>query len=97
MALKLEYNNKMLPKGLEVDLGGFMVENGGSIELTREQEERLVALNAALPTDFFKDSEDVKVSGTGFLTKKDLEALHPTPVEVEEEKVPIVTEEGGDT
>jgi hypothetical protein len=83
MALSLKYYNEMLPEGEEVDLGGFLVENGGdAVELTKEQEAMVMSRTAMMPADHFGESEDVEVSGTPFLKQSDLDEMHPQPVEV---------------
>jgi|SRR5687767_1470789 len=85
MALKVKYHNPMFPDGHEMDIGGFMVENGGdAVELTKEQEASIMSRTAMLPADYFGESEDMEVTGTAFLTQKDLDEMHPQPVEVEE-------------
>jgi len=89
MALTLKYHNSLLPEGQEVDVGGFLVENGGSVELTREQEASLMSLSGQMPADYLGASEDMEVSGTPFLGSKDLEAMHPEPVEVGVETAPV--------
>lgn len=87
MALSVKYHNEMLPKGQEIDLGGFMVENGGkAIELTREQEASIMARTEMKPKDYFDAGEDIEVTGTALLTQKDLDALVP-PVEREDDTV----------
>ena len=89
MALTVKYNNALLPEGQEVDIGGFLVENGGSVELTREQEASIMSLSAKMPADYFGESEDMEVSGTPFLKEEDLKAMHPEPVEVGVETAPV--------
>jgi hypothetical protein len=81
MALTVKYHNAMLPEGQEMDIGGVMVENGGSVELTREHEASLMSLSGQMPVDYLGASEDMEVSGTPFLKKEDLEVMHPQPVE----------------
>lgn len=68
MPLKVSYNNPALPKGQEIDLGGFMVKNGSTVELTKEQEESIVARIGVSVKDYFAGSEDVKVDGTALVT-----------------------------
>lgn len=109
MALTVKYHNAAFPEGQEMDLGGFLVENGGSVELTEENEASIMSRTGMMPEDYFGESEDAEVSGSGFLSQSDLEAMHPPPVEVEEETAPVETapakktvvaakkEEGGDT
>jgi hypothetical protein len=81
MALTVKYHNAVLPEGQEVDIGGFLVENGGSVELTRENEASIMSRSAMLPADYFGESEDMEVSGTPFLKQSDLDEMHPQPVE----------------
>lgn len=88
MALTVKYNNAALPEGQPVDIGGVLVENGGSVELTREQEDTLVSRVGMLAKDYFKDSEDVEVSGNPFLSQSDLDERFPA---ADEEEQPVNT------
>lgn len=78
MALSVKYHNEMLPEGTEVDLGGFMVVNGGdAVELTKEHEAGIMSRTEMMPEDYFGESEDAEVTGTAFLTQADLDELVP--------------------
>jgi hypothetical protein len=79
MGLKISVNNPALPKGEPLDIGGLLVENGGTVTLTEEQEQALVNRVGMAVKDYFKDSEDFKVEGTA--TVKTSEA----PTEEQEE------------
>lgn len=74
MTLKISVNNKQLPKGELLDIGGVAVENGSSVSLDEEQELSL-ANRVGMPVrEYFKDSEDVKVEGTASVSSKDIPA-----------------------
>jgi hypothetical protein len=73
MALKISYHNAAFPKDEEMDLGGFLVKNGGSVSLSEEQEADLAARLGMPVREYFKDSEDVKVEGTATVSAKDIE------------------------
>lgn len=75
MGLKVTYNNENFPEGQEFDIGGVLVENGGSVELTEEQELALVSRTGMAVRDYFADTEDVKVEGTAAFTPAKVEDL----------------------
>jgi hypothetical protein len=64
VALKLSFNDSAFPKGTPVDVGGVLVDNGGSITLSEDQEASLVARHGMSVREYFKDSEMVKVEGS---------------------------------
>ena len=70
MSLKVEFNNPDFPKGLEYDLGGFLVPNGGSVELSEDQENAFVARHQKSVKDALKSSQ-VKVTGSSLLGKSE--------------------------
>lgn len=84
MALKVEVNDPTHEKGVEFDLGGFIVPNGGSVELSEEQEAALVARKGKSAKEALSGNPNVKVSGSAILTGKKVEALVPEAPVAEE-------------
>lgn len=88
MAYKIEVDFPDFEKGVEFDVGGVLVPNGGSVELTAEQEQDFVSRHQAAVKDQL-GSEYVKVTGSSSLSKKTVDDLTP-----EVSDTPVV--EGGD-
>jgi hypothetical protein len=63
MAKVVSYDNPAFEKGVEVDLGGILVPNGGSVDITPELEDALVSKNGTNLRDHFKGNAHVKYSG----------------------------------
>lgn len=63
MALEIAVDFPDMPKGKEFDVGGILVKNKGSVKLSKEQEEALVARHGKPVKEALK-SENVKVTGT---------------------------------
>jgi hypothetical protein len=59
---KVAYDNPAFEKGLEIDLGGILVPNGGSVEITPELEDTLVSRHGVSLKEHFT-GEFVKYSG----------------------------------
>jgi hypothetical protein len=76
VALKLSFHDPAFPKDKEVDLGGVLVKNGGSVTLSENQETTLVSRHGMSVKDYFKGSEMVKVEGTTELSAKELEGVN---------------------
>lgn len=71
MALKLSINFPQYPQGTPFainDLG--VVENGGSADLTEDQERAFVAQNKRSVRDVLTDQAGVTVTGSALLTEK---------------------------
>lgn len=77
MGVKLEVNFPNMDKGTELDCGGILVKNGGSVELTDEQEAFFVSKYRKTPKEWAGDSEYVKVSGSGKISPKQAEDMFP--------------------
>lgn len=61
MGLKLEVNHPDYPKGFEFDCDGILVENGSSVEITKEMEEAFLARNGRSIKDIYGKGEIVKL------------------------------------
>jgi hypothetical protein len=77
MAIKLEYDNPAFPKDTEFDVCGVIVPNGGSVELTEEQEQKVIAQTGLPAKEAFEGNDMLKVSGTAHFTGKKLDELIP--------------------
>lgn len=77
MGIKIEVNFPNMDKGTELDAGGVLVKNGGSVELTDEQEGAFVSRHQKTPKDWAGESEYVKVSGTGKIGPAQMKELFP--------------------
>lgn len=85
MALTVKMDNPAYPKGEELDVTGIgLVENGSSVKLDEEAEQRFFAANGMTVREALKDSEIFEVSGTAEYSAP------AVPAEEEEE------EEGGE-
>lgn len=94
MPLSVTYKNDAFPEGETVELYGVALENGKAKELSEEEETRMVQLLGDKPSDAFKDSDVVKVSGSSSLKNVD-DLLQSAPVQEKEDKEPK-KEEGGE-
>lgn len=88
MALKVEFNHPDFPKGEEIEVAGILVENGGSVELTEDQERSIAARRRTSARDAISGSPFAKVTGTALLTNKDIEEYL-----VEVQTLPVETAE----
>lgn len=79
MAVTIELNHPEFPDGYEFDVGGVLVPNGGSVEVTEEQELVFLAKHGLKYRDGNWGSF-VKVSGTTELDSKTVAELS-TPVD----------------
>jgi len=79
MGVKLSVNFPTTAKGTELDVGGILVENGGSVELDDDQELAFVARHRKPVKDWAGDSEYVKVSGSPKYGAKAVEEMFPEP------------------
>ncbi len=96
MGVKLEVNLPNMDKGTELDVGGVLVKNGGSVELTDEQELGFVSRHRKSVKEWAEGSEYVKATGTGKVTPKEVENMfpEPAPAVVPEPPQPEDAEEG---
>ena len=83
MPLSITYDNKAFEKGEPLELYGVLFENGKSKEMSEEEETRFVQLLGAKPSEAFKNSEQVKVSGS--MSVKLADVVSPEPVAVSAE------------
>lgn len=90
MGYKLEMNHPEFEKGVEFDVGGMLVPNGGSVELSDSDERRLILRHGASIKDALGNNVYLKVSGSSALSKKETDEL------VEVEPAPV-SEEGGES
>ena len=78
MALTVEIKHPEFEDDVEFDIGGVLVPNGGSVELSEEQE-RLIVSRRRMPTrEVFEGNRFVKVKGTSTLSKKDMDEILPS-------------------
>jgi riboflavin biosynthesis pyrimidine reductase len=68
-------NHPDFPKDLEFDVGGLLVKNDGSVTLTKEQEQSLVARHGRPVKEAFSNNEFLKISGSSELPKKGIEEI----------------------
>jgi hypothetical protein len=72
MAYKLEVKHPQFEDGLELDFGGIMVPNNGSVTLTEEQEQAVVARHGKPLKDALENDIFLKISGTSELSKREI-------------------------
>lgn len=78
MALTIEIKHPDFEDDIEFDVGGILIPNGGSVELTEEQE-RLIVSSRRMPTrEVFEGNQFVKVKGSSLLSKKDMDEILPS-------------------
>ena len=95
MTLKLSLNKEQYPKGMEFDVGGVLVENGGSTELDEDAERRFISRNGMDVKEFFAGSEEIKVEGTTAV-KGGAASMLPPPEEISDSlDLPAVMEHEG--
>lgn len=76
MSLKVSYKNDAFPKDYEFEVYGIgLIKNGGSVTLSKDQEERAVTMVGMSVKDYVKDSADVSVEGTTELKANEVETL----------------------
>ena len=92
MGVKLEVNFPNMAKGTELDVGGVLVENGGSTELTDEQELSFVSRHRKSVKDWAEGSEQIKVSGSGKVSSGEVEKMFPEPAPVAVPEPPTADE-----
>lgn len=79
MPLKLSLDTPSYEKGKELYIMGVAVLNGGSVELTEEQEQRMLAHYGKLPSS--DDSSDTfKVAGSPRTSAKTIKEALPVGV-----------------
>jgi hypothetical protein len=82
MPLKIEFNHPQMEKGTEFDLGGFLVPNGGFVELTEDQEISFLARHRMEVKEALSGVMFVKVSGKAEASKAMVDS-YTTTVRVE--------------
>jgi hypothetical protein len=104
MPLSVSFSNPDFPEGLEFDIGlGVPVPNGKSVELDHDAELSFVSKKQMGVKDYFKDSEQIKVSGSTELDKKELEAhlgteiVEAPPESLDDHVVPAEVDSGDGT
>lgn len=96
MPLSVTYKNEAFTEGETVELYGVALENGKAKELSEEEETRMVQRLGQKPSDAFKDSELVKVSGSSSIKNiNDILPPEPQPTAAEA-KAEGDKEEGGE-
>jgi hypothetical protein len=88
MSLSMTYKNKAYPDGETLEVFGVAFENGKSKTLTEQEESRMVQLVGGDPVKHFKDSEQMKVSGSlnvkvSDVVPKDVSDVAGAPAETE--------------
>jgi len=79
MGVKIAADFPNMDKGTELDIGGVLVENGGSVELDDEQELAFVGRHHKSVKDWAGDSPYVKISGNPKHGTKAVEDMFPAP------------------
>jgi len=72
MALTVEIKHPDFEDGLELDLAGILIPNGGKLELTEDQERTIVAKRQKPVREVLEGNQFIKVTGTSFLSPKEL-------------------------
>jgi len=80
MALTIEIKHPDFEDDVDFDVAGILVKNGGSVELTEDQERLLVSRRQKPAKDVLEAASFVKVKGTSLLSKKDIDEILPTHV-----------------
>lgn len=101
MTLKVEINNPEQPEGTEFDLGGILVPNGESVELSEEQERDFVARHKMPVKTKLAGNLQIKVTGKSSLSKEELDSymVESSAEQVEEdivETTPDLDHQGSD-
>lgn len=78
MAKTVTFHNPDMEDGIIFDVGGLAIPNGGSIELSDEQELEFFAKKQTTLDEFFKGDKLVKVSGKSSLSNEDKKAHTPS-------------------
>lgn len=78
MGYKIKYTHPDFDKDQEFDLTGVgLIKNGGTVTLDADQERDFISRVGQRPSDYFKGSEMVEVTGASELKKEDVDALAP--------------------
>jgi hypothetical protein len=91
MALTVEIKHPDFEDEVEFDLAGILIPNGGSVELTEDQERLLISRRRRSVREVLEGNPFVKVKGSSLLTKKQMEEILPPDVEISD--MPVETEE----
>lgn len=81
MGVKISVDFPNMEKGTELDVGGVLVENGGSVELDDDQELAFVARHRKAVKDWAGESSYVKVTGSPKYGPKAVEDMYPVASE----------------
>jgi hypothetical protein len=69
---EVKYSHPAFPRDEEIELPGLgLVQNGGTLKVTEEQERLLVSTVGMSLKDYFKDNAMVEVKGTSELKGSD--------------------------
>lgn len=93
MALTVEIKHPEFEDGVEFDLAGILIPNGGKVELTEDQERTVVAKRQKAVRDVLEGNQFVKVTGTSFLSSKQLSEALGVGVNQGEVQEEVATEE----
>ena len=77
MTLTVEIKHPEFEDDVDFDVGGILIPNGGSVELTEEQERLIVSRRQRPTREVFEGNQFVKVKGTSLLSKKDMDEILP--------------------
>jgi hypothetical protein len=83
MSLEVTLDNPVYPKGTEFDLGGLLVKNGETLELTDEQEQSFVSRHQKSVRSQLSNHQHITVKGKGKLSDEKIEELYPEPEPLE--------------
>lgn len=75
MAYKLELKHPEFEDDAELDFGGILIKNGGSVTLTEEQEQAIVARHGQSVKDALGNHKFLKISGTAELSSKEVKEI----------------------
>lgn len=73
MAKTVEYHNPDFEDGVEFDVAGLKILNGGSVELSEDEELSFYSKHQKTVSDYFADDKQVKVSGKTELSKETID------------------------
>jgi hypothetical protein len=79
MALTLSVNNPSYPDGEQLEVGGVLVENGGSVSVDENQEAVFFSTTGKTMQDAIVEDENSEVSGTPVFQAPDAPEEPPTP------------------
>jgi hypothetical protein len=85
--MRVEFNNPEFPKGIEMDVGGLLIVNGETVEVTDEQIELFQARNGITLAEALSANQFATVDGVSYIPASTPEVSYdePTGDEISEE------------